>query len=347
MTPPLLSVQDLTVRFTGERTVQALHGVNLELAQGETLGLLGESGSGKSVTLRTLMRLNAPQRTEVQGRILVDGQDVLALPGPALARFRGAVVSMVFQESGLAFDPVYTIGSQIVEMIQAHEAVDRATATARALQMLERVQIPQARRRMDAYAHELSGGMRQRAMIALALCCKPRLLLADEPTTALDATVQIQILLLLRELQRELGMSVIFVTHDIGAAVEISDRLAVMYAGRVVEQGSVSDVIARPAHPYTRGLMASTVTSGMRGKPLAAIPGAPPDLAQLPGGCAFAPRCQQASEVCRAQVPLLLDAQGRHQVACWHSSKDSKDYVEAAGTAELAAGQETAEPALP
>lgn len=317
MTNQLLSVQDLTVRFTGERVVQALHGVNLELAQGETLGLLGESGSGKSVTLRTLLRLNPPQRTHVQGRILVDGQDVLALQGQALARYRGAVVSMVFQESGLAFDPVYTIGGQIIEMIQAHEAVDRNTAHARALQMLERVQIPQARRRMDAYAHELSGGMRQRAMIALALCCKPKLLLADEPTTALDATVQIQILLLLRELQRELGMAVVFVTHDIGAAVEISDRLAVMYAGRIVEQGSVADVIARPEHPYTRGLMASTVSSGSRGQPLAAIPGAPPDLAHLPDGCAFAPRCSQATQLCRAQVPLL-DTQDAHQIACWH-----------------------------
>lgn len=334
MTNKLLSVQDLTVRFTGERVVQALHGVNLELAQGETLGLLGESGSGKSVTLRTLLALNPPQRTQVQGRIRVDGQDVLALQGPALARYRGAVVSMVFQESGLAFDPVYTIGDQIIEMIQAHAAVDRNSAHAQALQMLERVQIPQARRRMDAYAHELSGGMRQRAMIALALCCKPKLLLADEPTTALDATVQIQILLLLRELQRELGMAVIFVTHDIGAAVEISDRLAVMYAGRIVEQGSVADVIARPEHPYTRGLMASTVSSGMRGQPLAAIPGAPPDLAQLPAGCAFAPRCPQATAVCRAQVPLL-EAQGTHQVACWHPL-----------TPRLAA-HAPAEPALP
>jgi peptide/nickel transport system ATP-binding protein len=317
MTPPLLSVQDLSVRFTGERTLQALHGVNLELAQGKTLGLLGESGSGKSVTLRTLLRLNSPQRTQVRGRILVEGQDVLALQGAALARYRGAVVSMVFQEPGLAFDPVYTVGAQMIEMIRAHEAVDRSAAKARALQMLERVQIPQARRRMDAYAHELSGGMRQRAMIALALCCKPRLLLADEPTTALDATVQIQILLLLRELQRELGMAMIFVTHDIGAAVEISDRLAVMYAGRIVEQGRVEHVMARPQHPYTRGLMASTVSAGMRGKPLAAIAGTPPDLAQLPLGCAFAPRCRQASPACLVQVPPLT-AQDTHQVACWH-----------------------------
>jgi len=317
MKSPLLSVRDLTVRFMGERMVQALSGVNLELAPGETLGLLGESGSGKSVTLRTLLRLNPPKRTQVQGQLLVDGQDVLALQGDALARYRGGVVSMVFQEPGLAFDPVFTIGRQMTEMIRAHERVDQATARSRALQMLERVQIPQARKRMDAYPHELSGGMRQRAMIALALCCRPKLLLADEPTTALDATVQIQILLLLRELQRELGMAVIFVTHDIGAAVEISDRLAIMYAGRIVEQGAVADVISRPLHPYTQGLMASTVVTGMRGKPLAAIPGAPPDLTQLPTGCAFAPRCQGASDQCRQQVPAMGEARG-HPVACWH-----------------------------
>ena len=317
MTQALLSIQDLTVRFLGERVVQALSGVSLELAQGETLGLLGESGSGKSVTLRTLLRLHPPKRTQVQGSLRVDGQDVLALEGQALARYRGGIVSMVFQEPGLAFDPVYTIGSQMTEMIRAHEGVDQAGARARALQMLERVQIPQARKRLDAYPHELSGGMRQRAMIALALCCKPRLLLADEPTTALDATVQIQILLLLRELQRELGMSVIFVTHDIGAAVEISDRLAIMYAGRIVEQGAVADVMARPLHPYTQGLMASTVVTGMRGQPLRAIPGAPPDLSQLPAGCAFAARCSAASAQCLRQVPGTVTT-GPHPVACWH-----------------------------
>ena len=317
---PLLTVRDLNVTFSGDRTVQALHGVNLTLALGETLGLLGESGSGKSVTLRSLLRINPPQRTQVSGSITVDGQDVLALKGAALSRYRGAVVSMVFQESGLAFDPVYTIGQQMTEMICAHEPVSKTVARARALQMLDRVQIPQARRRMDAYAHELSGGMRQRAMIALALCCRPKLLLADEPTTALDATVQIQILLLLRELQRELGMAMIFVTHDIAAAVEISDRLAVMYAGRIVEQGGVDDVLARAAHHYTRGLMASTVSAGMRGKPLAAIAGAPPDLTQLPPGCAFAPRCQQATARCHADVPSLAatDAVATHLAACWH-----------------------------
>ncbi|MDB5945300.1 MAG: dppD, partial [Ramlibacter sp.] len=253
MTGPLVSVRGLGVQFTGERTVTALSELDFDLAPGEVLGLLGESGSGKSVTLRTLLRLHTPRTTRVTGQIRVDGQDVLALQGKALQHYRGGTVSMVFQEPGLAFDPVYSIGDQIAEAVRAHDGVDRKAARQRALEMLERVGIPQARRRLDAHPHELSGGMRQRAMIALAIACRPKLLLADEPTTALDATVQIQILLLLRELQRETGMSVIFVTHDIGAAVEVSDRIAVMYAGRIVEEGPVADIVARPAHPYTAG----------------------------------------------------------------------------------------------
>jgi peptide/nickel transport system ATP-binding protein len=317
MSNPLVSVRGLGVRFTGERTVSALSDLDFDLAPGEVLGLLGESGSGKSVTLRTLLRLHTPRTTRVTGRISVDGQDVLALQGRALQRYRGGTVSMVFQEPGLAFDPVYSIGDQIAEAVRAHDGVDRSAARARALEMLERVGIPQARRRLDAYPHELSGGMRQRAMIALALACRPKLLLADEPTTALDATVQIQILLLLRELQRETGMSVIFVTHDIGAAVEVSDRIAVMYAGRIVEEGPVADIVARPAHPYTAGLLASIVGAQQRGRPLPTIGGAPPDLAALPPGCSFAPRCASASKHCLAQRPPI-EREGRHALACWH-----------------------------
>jgi peptide/nickel transport system ATP-binding protein len=317
VTPPLLSIEDLSVQFCGQRTASALNQVNLELASGEVLGLLGESGSGKSVTLRTLLRLHPERTTRIQGKIRVDGQDVLALKGRALDLYRGGTASMVFQEPGLAFDPVYTIGQQICEAIRAHAEVDQATARQQALRMLERVQIPQARQRLDAYPHELSGGMRQRAMIALALSCQPKLLLADEPTTALDATVQIQILLLLRELQQETGMSVIFVTHDIGAAVEVADRIAVMYAGRIVEQGSVEQIVRRPAHPYTAGLLAATVGTENRGQPLLAVPGSPPNLASLPPGCSFAPRCTQASDQCRQAVPPM-QAQGRQALACWH-----------------------------
>ena len=321
MTAPMLAVRDLSVHFTGARPATALSHVSFDVAPGEVLGLLGESGSGKSVTLRTLLRLHPQQRTRVAGHIMVDGQDVLALQGRALQAYRGGVVSMVFQEPGLAFDPVYTIGQQIAEFIRAHEPVGAAAARQRALQLLDRVQIPQAARRLDAYPHELSGGMRQRAMIALALACKPKLLLADEPTTALDATVQIQILLLLRELQRETGMAMVFVTHDIGAAVEVADRLAVMYAGRIVEDRPVADLLAAPRHPYSAGLLASVVGTQHRGKPLATIAGAPPDLSDLPAGCAYAPRCSRALADCTAAVPTLERQAGGGAVACWHPLK--------------------------
>jgi peptide/nickel transport system ATP-binding protein len=317
MTTPLVSVQDLNVEFTGQRKASALNQVSFDIAKGEVLGLLGESGSGKSVTLRTLMRLHPERTTRIGGRVQVAGQDVLELKGRGLDQYRGSVASMVFQEPGLAFDPVYTIGQQMSEAIRAHEGVDAATALNRSLQMLERVQIPQARRRLEAYPHELSGGMRQRAMIALSLVCRPQLLLADEPTTALDATVQIQILLLLRELQKETGMSVIFVTHDIGAAVEVADRIAVMYAGRIVEMGDVAQIVSYPRHPYTQGLLASTVKSNDKGKPLLAVPGSPPDLANLPAGCSFAERCAHASEQCHAQIPPTV-LEGTSALACWH-----------------------------
>jgi len=317
MTTPLVSLQDLSVQFCGSRKASALNAVNLELGAGEVLGLLGESGSGKSVTLRTLLRLHPERTTKIQGKMLVDGQDVLTLKGRALDLYRGGTVSMVFQEPGLAFDPVYTIGQQITESIRAHAAIDEAAARAQALQMLERVQIPQAKRRFDAYPHELSGGMRQRAMIALALACQPKLLLADEPTTALDATVQIQILLLLRELQRETGMSVIFVTHDIGVAVEIADRVAVMYAGRIVETAPVRALIRTPKHPYTVGLLSTRAHGGrLTGRRLKAIPGSPPDLTALPPGCAFAPRCGLAIDACRAGKPAVVECGGGQLVRC-------------------------------
>jgi peptide/nickel transport system ATP-binding protein len=293
----IVDIRDLFVRFGGERTVHAVNGVELSLAEGEVLGLIGESGSGKSVTLRALLRLLPAHRTTITGTLRVAGRDVLALDEGALEEMRGGVVSMIFQEPMLALDPVYTIGDQIAETVVRHTGATRSVARQRALEMLEHVRIPSARRRLDAYPHEMSGGMRQRAMIALALSCSPKVLLADEPTTALDATVQIQILLLLRELQRELGMAVIFVTHDIGVAVEICDRIAVMYAGRIVESGTLRQVMTAPAHPYTRGLLASTVPGERRAR-LQAISGAPPRLDRLPEGCAFAPRCTLADRAC-------------------------------------------------
>ncbi len=299
----LVEVNDLRVRFDGERTVHAVNGVTFALGEGEVLGLLGESGSGKSVTLRALMRLLPRKRTKIDGSIRVAGQDVLALDEDALSSFRGRTVSMIFQEPALALDPVYTIGEQIAETVVRHEGKTRKEALARALDMLEVVRIPSAKRRLEAYPHEMSGGMRQRAMIALALACRPRILLADEPTTALDATVQIQILLLLRELQREFGMSVIFVTHDIGVAVEVCDRVAVMYAGQIVETGSTRDLVRQPVHPYARGLLASTVHGAARGTRLETIAGSPPSLNQAPTACSFAPRCTLVQPRCTAAVP--------------------------------------------
>src|SRR5690242_19300609 len=299
----LVEIRDLNIRFTGERTVHAVNDISLSLGEGEVLGLLGESGSGKSVTLRALMRLLPKKRTEISGTIRVLGRDVLALNEEELSAFRGQTVSMIFQEPALALDPVYTIGRQISETVMRHEGKSHREAMARALQMLEVVRIPSARQRLDAYPHEMSGGMRQRAMIALELACRPKILLADEPTTALDATVQIQILLLLRELQREFGMSVIFVTHDIGVAIEICDRVAVMYAGQIVEQGTLKEVVRAPAHPYARGLLASTIHGAKRGQRLETIPGTPPSLDHAPQSCSFAPRCALAQPRCSEALP--------------------------------------------
>jgi peptide/nickel transport system ATP-binding protein len=299
----LVDISGLNIRFTGERNVHAVNDLSLSLGEGEVLGLLGESGSGKSVTLRALMRLLPRKRTQISGKVEVLGRDVLALDDEQLSSFRGQTVSMIFQEPALALDPVYTIGRQIAEAVIRHEGRSEREAMARALEMLEVVRIPSAKRRLDAYPHEMSGGMRQRAMIALALACKPKILLADEPTTALDATVQIQILLLLRELQREFGMSVIFVTHDIGVAIEICDRVAVMYAGQIIEQGSLSEIVRAPAHPYTKGLLASTVHGARRGQRLETIPGTPPSLDKAPVSCAFAPRCGSVQPICLEQLP--------------------------------------------
>lgn len=307
--PRLVEVRNLTVDFGSAQKVRAVAGVDLTLTRGEVLALLGESGSGKSVTLRALMRLLPQKQVAIGGTIEVEGRDVLSLSDAELAAYRGRAVSMVFQDPGLAFDPVFRIGDQIAEAVVFHENVSRAHGRARALDLFRRVRIPSPERRLDAYPHELSGGMRQRAMIALALACRPKVLLADEPTTALDATVQIQILLLLRELQRELGLAVVFVTHDIGVATEVADRIAVMYAGRIVEAGSCRDIIRNPAHPYTQGLLASRAGVAMRkGARLEAIPGSPPDPAHLPPGCVFAPRCRLAIAECNAAVPPELPA---------------------------------------
>jgi peptide/nickel transport system ATP-binding protein len=323
---PLVSIEDLRVTFTGgKKPVQAVNGVSLAVRRGEVVALIGESGSGKSVTLRTVLRLHNERRTRIEGRVTVAGHDVLALNPAALADYRGKVTSMIFQEPLLALDPVYSVGAQIGEAIRRHEPVSAAQAHARALQLFERVRIPSPERRLAAYPHEMSGGMRQRAMIALALACSPQVLLADEPTTALDATVQIQVLLLLRELQRELGLSVIFVTHDIGAAVEVADRIAVMYAGRIVEEGTARQLIREPRHPYTQALLQSRAHGALsKGGRLATIGGSPPDLANLPPGCAFAERCTMAQDGCRAAVPPAVVLAPGHQARCWRTDATAK-----------------------
>jgi peptide/nickel transport system ATP-binding protein len=301
---PLAQIENLSVRFvTREATVNAVNGVSLSVRSGEVMCILGESGSGKSVTLRAIMRLLPAGRTRIEGRIRVEGQDVLSLNRRELQELRGGKVAMIFQEPMTALDPVYTVGYQIIETVRQHRGGSIADARRRALELFELVKIPSPERRLDAYPHELSGGLRQRAMIAMALSCGPRLLLADEPTTALDATVQIQVLILLRKLQKELGMGTIFVTHDLGVASEIADRIAVMYAGRIVEEGPVAEVLADPRHPYTRGLLASTVHGQARGSDIAAIPGSPPDLRRLPSGCSFAPRCSLVLPECRVAFP--------------------------------------------
>ncbi len=299
-----------------DSTVYAVNGVNFELRRGEVLCILGESGSGKSVTLRALMRLLPGEKSEIAGDVRVNGRDIMALGEGELAAVRGGTIAMIFQEPMTALDPVYTVGYQIAETIVRHEGVRWAEAEARALELFDRVQIPSATRRLKAYPHELSGGLRQRAMIALALSCKPGLLLADEPTTALDATVQIQILLLLRSLQQELGMGVVFVTHDIGVAGEIADRLAIMYAGRFVETGPVNTVMKAPLHPYTEGLLASTVHSTTRGQRLHAIKGSPPNMEVLPDACSFAPRCPYARDKCETGVPAESWAETDHMARC-------------------------------
>ena len=312
----LVDIKGLNIRFTGERTVYAVNDLSLSLGDGEVLGLLGESGSGKSVTLRALMRLLPQKRTRISGQVKVLGRDVLALNDEELSAFRGRTVSMIFQEPGLALDPVYTIGRQIVETVMRHEGKSVAEAKARALEMLEIVRIPSAKRRFDAYPHEMSGGMRQRAMIALALACKPKILLADEPTTALDATVQIQVLILLRKLQAEMGMSVILVTHDLGVAAQIADKIAVMYAGRIIEYGNARDVLLNPSHPYTIGLLSSTVHGQNRERDIEAIPGSPPDLRLRASGCSFRPRCKFAVAACASEVPPPLAMPSGTTVCC-------------------------------
>jgi oligopeptide/dipeptide ABC transporter ATP-binding protein len=316
----LLDVRGLTVAFAaagGE--ILAVNGVDLAIAPGETYALVGESGSGKSVTSLAIMGLLDPRRTRIGGEIRFRDRsgvvcDLATLAPRALGRLRGGQISMIFQEPMTSLNPVQTAGAQIAEAVRLHQGLDGAAARARAVEMLSAVEIPDAARRAGAYPHELSGGMRQRVLIAMALACRPALLIADEPTTALDVTVQMAILRLLRRLQRELGMGVLFITHNLAVVAEIADRVGVMYGGRIVETAPVAELFARPRHPYTRGLLESLPRGGS-GR-LKAIPGAVVDPRRPPPGCAFEPRCALAMDACRAGPPALTLTAAGHAVRC-------------------------------
>ena len=318
MAEDLLRVEHLRVGFGRPGREQlAVDDVSFRLATGEVLGIVGESGCGKSVTALSILRLvpDPPGRI-VGGRILLRGQDLAGIDERAMNRVRGKDISMIFQEPMTALNPVFRVGEQIAETLRVHEGLGRAAARERAVQLIEKVGIGNAGQRLDQYPHELSGGMRQRIMIAIALACGPQILIADEPTTALDVTIQAQILVLLRDLQRELGMAVVLITHDLGVVAQVVDRVVVMYAGRIVEEGSVAAVFERPSHPYTRLLLESIPLLDGRQERLRTIAGMVPSLSHLPAGCRFHPRCPDARPACRERAPASFEVEPGHRAAC-------------------------------
>ncbi|HEV3312535.1 MAG TPA: ABC transporter ATP-binding protein [Chloroflexota bacterium] len=326
MPDALLEVDDLTTYFfTRAGTVKAVEHVSYSINPGETLGVVGESGSGKSVTALSIMRLiPSPPGRIVAGKVTFAGRSVLGLSGEQMRKLRGGDISMIFQDPMTSLNPLLTIGRQIAESVQEHQGVSRKQANVRTAEMLRLVGMPEADKRLKSYPHEFSGGMRQRVMIAMALANNPKLLIADEPTTALDVTIQAQILDLIRALSREFHTSVILITHDLGVVAGIADRVVVMYAGRVAEIGEANDIFARPAHPYTHALLASIPRlDDERGKPLRPIPGSPPELINQPAGCPFVPRCPNALPKCRAEMPPLTPTQqAGHMAACWNPVGD-------------------------
>jgi peptide/nickel transport system ATP-binding protein len=326
----VLEVEDLqTYFYTRAGLVKAVDGVSFSLKRGETLAIVGESGCGKSVTALSMMRLVAdPPGRIVGGSIRLDGVDLVAVDAATMRSIRGKEISMIFQEPMTSLNPVMTIGRQIEEALLLHETTSRAAATARTIEMLQLVGIPEPRQRVKEFPHQLSGGMRQRAMIAMALACNPKVLIADEPTSALDVTIQAQILDLIAKLRRDLGTAVILITHDLGVVAETAERVIVMYAGRKVEEATVDDLFATALHPYTRGLMNSIPRLALmrreNAKPverLQEIPGMVPALSNLPAGCTFAPRCAFASDICRREYPRYEEKRPGHWAACWHSDQ--------------------------
>jgi peptide/nickel transport system ATP-binding protein len=325
----LLEVRDLQTQFfTADGIVRAVNGVSFDLAAGETLGIVGESGCGKSVTALSILRLIAPETGRiVGGSIRFDGRELTALSTEEMRELRGHRIAMIFQEPMTSLNPVLTVGTQIAESVVRHMRLTWRAARDRAREMLELVRIADARRRLDDYPHQLSGGMRQRVMIAIALACNPKVLIADEPTTALDVTIQAQIIDLMLELQQKLGTAIMLITHDLGVVAETCDRVIVMYAGRMVEQAPAAGLFAHPLHPYTRGMLRALPRADLEGKSagarprLAEIPGIVPSLTQPIPGCAFVPRCGFATDGCRAAVPPLTEMAPAHLAACWEAAR--------------------------
>ncbi|MBN1453012.1 MAG: ABC transporter ATP-binding protein [Anaerolineales bacterium] len=314
----LLEVRDLCLEFRTSRGVnQALMGISFEVYMGETFGLVGETGCGKTVTGLSILRLLPRSARISQGQVLFDGDDLLQLSKNEMEDVRGGMIAMIFQDPSSSLNPVFTIGSQIERVVHQHLSMNAAEARQHAAEMLEAVGLPDVKRILASYPHQLSGGMQQRVMIAMALSCRPRLLIADEPTTALDVTIQAQILRLLRDLQQKMDFSVILITHNLGVVAQTCDRLAVLYAGRVAESGSTRDIFKEPQHPYTRGLMNAIPRPGSRGKKMAAITGTVPSNPGEVVGCAFAPRCEFVYERCTLETPSLFDVEGNHKSACF------------------------------
>ncbi|MFD6249580.1 ABC transporter ATP-binding protein [Streptomyces roseolus] len=305
---PLLEVKDLHVEFhTRDGVAKAVNGVNYSVSAGETLAVLGESGSGKSVTAQAIMGiLDMPPGRIPKGEILFRGEDMLKMSEEERRKIRGRKIAMIFQDALSSLNPVLTVGYQLGEMFRVHQGLSKKDAKLKAVELMDRVKIPAAKARVSDYPHQFSGGMRQRIMIAMALALEPDLIIADEPTTALDVTVQAQVMDLLAELQREYNMGLILITHDLGVVADVADKIAVMYAGRIVEQAPVHELYARPAHPYTRGLLDSIPRLDQKGQELYAIKGLPPNLLKVPTGCAFNPRCPKATDLCRTEIPALV-----------------------------------------
>lgn len=316
---PLLEVENLTTCFdTEDGLVTPVDSVSFSIGRGETMGLVGESGCGKSVTSLSIMRLiPSPPGRIASGKVILDGEDLLSKTIHEMDEIRGYKASMIFQEPMTSLNPVFTVGNQIVETIMRHQKANKADARARAIEMLKLVGIPSAESRLDDYPHQLSGGMRQRVMIAMALSCNPRLLIADEPTTALDVTIQAQILDLLESLQERLGMSVLLITHALGVVAEVADRVAVMYAGQIVEEADTGSLFSRPMHPYTLGLMESIPKLDEDRNRLQTISGTVPNPLRMPQGCRFHPRCVHAQDRCRTEAPSLQVVADGHTVRCW------------------------------